>query len=268
MKKTVRNSIIVVLILFFASVAVLSGREALHIYLERRKGAAAYRELEQYITVDGPSRATPAPLGDESGEPEAAPEPTPEVHFPHVDFAALEAVNSDVVAWLYGEDTEICHPVVQAADNDYYLYHLFDRRGNIMGCPFVDYENSPDFVDPNTIIYGHHMNDERQGMFADLVKYKEQSYYDEHPYFLLLTPSKNFVVRIFAGYVADPSQDCWRQVFRGREDFKEWIDNRIALSCFQSDVVPTEMDRIVTFSTCDYDFNGARFVLYGVLEEH
>lgn len=268
MKKTFRNSILVVLILFFASVAVLSGREAFGIYIEHRKGADAYQELAQYMTMDGTPQETPVPVRDDGAETESAPEPTPQINFPQVDFDSLREINDDVVAWLYCEGTAICHPVVQTYNNDYYLYYLFDKRENIMGCPFVDYENSPDFVDPNTIIYGHHMNDERQGMFADLVKYKDQAYYDEHPIFLLITPEKNYVIRIFAGYVAETTQDCWRQTFIGRKDFKEWIDNNIALSCFKSDVVPTDKDRIVTLSTCDYDFKDARFVLYGVLEEH
>ena len=43
-----------------------------------------------------------------------------------VDFDALRQQNGDVVAWLYGADTGLNYPVVQADDNDYYLYRLLD----------------------------------------------------------------------------------------------------------------------------------------------
>ena len=57
-------------------------------------------------------------------EPEGEPEQV------YVDFAALEGVNSDIVAWLYGADTGLNYPIVQAEDNDYYLYRLLDGTWN------------------------------------------------------------------------------------------------------------------------------------------
>ena len=38
-------------------------------------------------------------------------------------------------------------------------------------------------------------------------------------------------------------------------------------SDFKSDVIPNENDRIVMLSTCSYDYELARYVLLGVLEE-
>lgn len=55
-----------------------------------------------------------------------------------VDFDALRQQNGDVVAWLYGADTGLNYPVVQADDNDYYLYRLLDGSYNKNGTLFVD----------------------------------------------------------------------------------------------------------------------------------
>ena len=47
----------------------------------------------------------------------------------------------------------------------------------------------------------------------------------------------------------------------------ERIKHAIARSCFQSGVAPDATARIVTLSTCSYDFSDARFVLHGILVE-
>ena len=60
-----------------------------------------------------------------------------------VDFDALRQQNGDVVAWLYGADTGLNYPVVQADDNDYYLYRLLDGSYNKNGTLFVARPTSP-----------------------------------------------------------------------------------------------------------------------------
>lgn len=97
----------------------------------------------------------------------------------YVDFAALEGVNSDIVAWLYGADTGLNYPIVQAEDNDYYLYRLLDGTWNKNGTIFMDYVNRSDFSDQNTLVYGHHMKS--GAMFGALVQYKKQEFYDRPP---------------------------------------------------------------------------------------
>ena len=48
--------------------------------------------------------------------------------------------NSDVVAWLTVPGTEIDDPVVQAADNDYYLRRTWLGESDVWGSYFLDYE--------------------------------------------------------------------------------------------------------------------------------
>ncbi len=107
-----------------------------------------------------------------------------------MDFAALEGVNSDIVAWLYGADTGLNYPIVQAEDNDYYLYRLLDGTWNKNGTIFMDYVNRSDFSDQNTLVYGHHMKS--GAMFGALVQYKKQEFYDAHPYLYLYTPQQSY----------------------------------------------------------------------------
>ena len=43
-----------------------------------------------------------------------------------VDWEALKESNPDTVGWVYVPNTVINYPIVQASDNDYYLWHDFD----------------------------------------------------------------------------------------------------------------------------------------------
>ena len=73
-----------------------------------------------------------------------------------VDFTALQAKYPDVVGWLYCANTGLNYPIVQAEDNDYYLYRLLDGTWNKAGTIFMDYVNRSAFSDQNTLDYGHH----------------------------------------------------------------------------------------------------------------
>ena len=53
----------------------------------------------------------------------------------------LKQENSDTVAWLKVENTNIEIPVVQAKDNSYYLTHNFNKKYNVAGWVFADYKN-------------------------------------------------------------------------------------------------------------------------------
>ncbi len=182
-----------------------------------------------------------------------------------VDFNALRQQNSDIIGWLYSADTVINYPIVQNSDNEYYLTHLFDGTTNKNGCLFADYRNAGDFSDPNTFIYGHHM---RNGtMFASLVKYKEQAYYDAHPIMYLLTPDANYRVELFAGYVTDPLNSVYTLGFADAAQFLSYTTTAKASSTFTNDVVLTPEDHVIVLSTCTYEFNDARYVVLGKLVE-
>lgn len=279
MKGTKKKAIRLIPFFFFLIIAVLSGRQAYRIYAEKQSGKDAYTDLEQYVRLpsepparsdvparpDLPSRPKPPArpdLPDEEPE-QSEPEDIPASIFPEIDFDALADVNSQVVGWIYCEDTVINYPIAQAEDNDYYLHHLFDGTYNSTGCIFLDCRNSSDFTDPHSIIYGHHL---RSGnMFAGLMDYKDQAYYEAHPQFLLMTPSRNYIVDIFAGYVANVADEAWRMDFGTEDEYASWLKESIEKSCIRSEVVPTTADRILTLSTCSYEFNNARFVLLGIL---
>ena len=103
-------------------------------------------------------------------------------------------------------------------------------------------------------------------MFSGLTEYKKQEFYDAHSVALLLTPDKNYEIEIFAGYVASVQDEAWEVTFPSDPDFTGWLDKAKERSCFTSGITPAVTDRMLTLSTCSYEFNNARFVLLGILK--
>ena len=221
---------------------------------EYQAGEQVYEELEQYIVMPETVHVETT-VQDETIEAETAPV---QIQWPEVDFNALAQVNGDIVGWLYIPGTVINYPVVQGEDNEYYLKHLFNGKTNSSGCIYLDCGAEGDFASMNSVLHGHHMKN--GSMFAGICKYKDQSYFDEHPTAMLLTPEGNYLVEFFSGYVCEVNADAWDY------DFDEsWLDKRIRSSYFDAEVSPTMDDRILTLSTCSYEFKDARFVLHGIL---
>ena len=177
-----------------------------------------------------------------------------------VDFAALQAQNSDVVAWLYCADTPINYPVARADDNAKYLHTLLDGTHNQNGTLFMDFRNAADYSDRNTIIYGHNMKSGK--MFGTLDQYKKQEYYDQHPVWYLLTPQGAYKVELAAGWVTQDTDPLYNQP-ADEENITALLKAADRRSTFASGITLTAEDEIITFSTCSYENETARYVLVG-----
>jgi len=248
-----KNLPLILLCVAFLVIACFSGYQLAGILAEYHQGEQVYDDLTQYVKSD-PS-VTPA-VETENPNHEG-------IVWPDVDFEALKAINDDIVGWIYLEGTEINYPVVRGDDNSYYLDKLYDGTANGSGSIFMDFRNEPNFVDKNNILYGHSMNN--GSMFTAIKRFKNQPYYDEHPYALLMTPEKNYKIEFFSGYVANVEQDAWDYYWDNDQDFEFWLASSKSKSTFASGVEPTADDEILTLSTCTYEFDNARYVLVGVM---
>lgn len=246
----------------------VSGVAAWQIYVpvcEDNVSVKIYDDLRQFVLVPTPAPivqlgalSSPNAIPCPSPIPDSAAQPSPQI-----DLESLRAVNPEVVGWLTIDGTDIDYPVAQHSDNDYYLHHLFTGEWNSSGCLFMDCHNQSDFSGRHTIIYGHHMDNGT--MFQNLMYYKNQSFYNKNPTARLITPDGSYTVEFFAGYVADVNSNAWKLDFTSDRDFADWLAAALERSLFESTVIPTATDKIVTLSTCSYEFYNARFVLHGRL---
>ena len=182
-----------------------------------------------------------------------------------VDFEALARINPDVAAWLICEGTALSCPVVRGEDNEYYLSRLFDGSSNAAGCPFLDSRCAADLSSKNSVVYGHNMK--YGSMFAALEGYKEQDFFEAHPYLLLLTPGGDYEAQVFSAYVAPTDAAAWRLDFEGEGAYAAWLAEVCAASCIETGLVPGQAERVLTLSTCSYEFSDARLVVHCVLRE-
>ena len=92
--------------------------------------------------------------------------------FRKIDFAAAQAVNPDVYAWIWIPGTNIDYPILQSETEDdaYYLNHTIEKKEGLPGTIYTEKYNGKDFSSPVTVIYGHNMKN--GSMFADLHKYE------------------------------------------------------------------------------------------------
>ncbi len=255
---SIKKLLLASLFLFFAAEILGGAVHVLTLLREYDAGKAAYAGLAEYVSLPK-TRPQVSLTPGLTAPPEEPQGPA----WPQVDFEALRAINSDIVGWLTIEGTGVNYPVVQTGDNDYYLKHLFSGEVNRAGCIFLDSRNSGDFSDPNSVVYGHQLKNGT--MFSELLGYKKQDFYDAHPTALLLTPEQNYEVRFFSGYVSAVDGFAWNLDFSDGDTFIDWLGRTRRKSLFSSDFFPTGSDRVITLSTCSYEFNNARFVLVGVL---
>lgn len=180
-----------------------------------------------------------------------------------IDFKKLLEENKDVQGWLYSEDTKINYPVVKGSDNSFYLYRLINKEINGKGSLFIDYRCQNDFRGFNTIIYGHHMKD--GSMFASLEEYKNKEYYKKHREMQLITPEERYCVKIFAAATLRSDSILYKWDFKDKEEKRNYIKKIRKDSYIKTDIEVTTKDKIIMLSTCAYDYDNARFVVFGKL---
>ena len=250
MKKTVWIKRTVVVLL--SAVYAVSAWQVSKILHEEKKAEDCYEDFQNLVVMDHPPEKSTS----------AEDEPSERVPV-SIDLAPLQEQYPDVIGWLYCEGTEINYPVAQGKNNSQYLRHLLDGTYNTAGTLFADYRNKE--KNGHLLIYGHNMKNGT--MFGSLVQYKKQEYYDEHPVLYYFTSDKVYKVELIAGYVTSSSSDAYRLDFGTEESVGTHISEALKKSTFHSNVSYTEGDRLMTLSTCSYEYSNARYVVVGLMKE-
>lgn len=177
-----------------------------------------------------------------------------------IDFAKLKQKNSDAIAWIKVNGTDIDFPVVKGTDNSYYLTHNFDKEKNKAGWIFADYRNKFDGTDKNIIIYGHNMKN--GSMFASLKDVIKEEWYnnENNKYIALITENENCKYQVFSVYQIE-TEEYYLQT--NISNFKEFVEEIKGRSKKDFNVDIKETDSILTLSTCA-DNTKYRVVLHAV----
>jgi len=186
------------------------------------------------------------------------------------------AENNHAVGWLQVPNTDIDevvvkHPEDKSNSQAYYLRRGFDKKANQYGTYFVDYRNKVDqgreSFSKNTVIYGHSFTDNIDGLKMDQIKRLRASeeFARENPYVFFSTEEENIVWEIFAVY--DTTVDMhYNDPDMTGDTFMEIVNDAVKRSYYTYDVAVNASDKILTLSTCTYNYtavypNNFRYVV-------
>ncbi len=249
------------IILVALCVIAVSGFQLFRIFQDYSRSNNEYESIQNEFTTEevtpaAESKAEPTPSVPAASVPETSEEKKPVYEDAEpplaVDWESLRSINPDIVGWIYVDaEPSISYPILKGRDNDQYLHTTFRNESRYAGSIFMDFQNSGDWSDPNTLVYGHNM---RNGsMFGRLKFLKDEAAYREHPYFWILTPNGNYRYRIYSVFQAAVGSEVYTLYLKNGPEFLQWEKNMKAASEIATEIELSEEDHTVILSTCTSD---------------
>lgn len=179
---------------------------------------------------------------------------------PGINMSAVIDEAPAACAWITVPGTRVQYPVMQAEDNEYYLSHAPDGSPSRAGSVFMNCGNTEDFMDRNTVLYGHRMNS--GAMFGQLSRFTDREFFAEHPWIFITMPDGTvyaYSIVCVQEIRADLSEAEYRTSFSGDADFVSWRSRpRSGVICARE---AEFAERYLTLSTCIKGRPDARLVL-------
>ncbi len=179
----------------------------------------------------------------------------------------LKQENNDIVGWLEIDGTNIKYPVLQGKDNDYYLKHNYKHEYISTGSIFLDKDYDFSIPSSNLLIYGHR---NKVGlMFDELIKYKDEDFYNEHKKVRFTTTEEDAEYEIMSAFYSRVYYTDEKDVFRyyyfvnakNEKEYNEFVNNSKKASLYDTGVTAIYGEQLMTLSTCDYNQENGRFAV-------
>lgn len=164
-------------------------------------------------------------------------------------ISELKNINEETVGWLTVNNTNIDYPVVKHNNNDFYLNHDFEKKYNIYGWVFMDYRNSTQNLNQNTIIYGH---DSANVTFGTLHKVLNKNWYTNKKNQIITFNTENEEAKwqIFSIYKIKETNDYLTTEFEDINEYNNFIKLLVNRSIYNFKTPVFANDKILTLSTC------------------
>ena len=183
------------------------------------------------------------------------------------EYNLLYQENTDLAGWVKIEGTRINYPVMSTPEEpEFYLHRDFYRQESYSGTPFI----GQDYQAENLILmlFGHHM---RNGtMFSDLMKYRDNSFWDNHRTIQFDTLYEKRKYEIFAaGYPPSASEaELYMRLYSstGGSRYQEYIRSLKEEALYETGIW-AERAPLLLLITCSYQETDGRFFVAGCLKE-
>ncbi|MFA8998106.1 class B sortase [Clostridioides difficile] len=175
-----------------------------------------------------------------------------ELPYLDLDVLKLKSKNKDIIGWLRVPAAKIDIPVAQTDNNEFYLTHDVNKNNNKAGWVFLDARNKLDYINMNTVFYGHNLRNRQFGLLKQLLDKNVNSKKDAD-LIQFTTVDKQMVFKICSVYITKDNNWSYTEI-----DFEN--DNRKAL--FMKNIQEKNIvknfnknnlsfgDKIITLSTC------------------
>lgn len=186
-----------------------------------------------------------------------------------INFSELWEINTDLYAWIRIPNTMIDYPIAQyqGADDTYYLSHNMYKENAFAGCIYTEKINSKNFDDPNTVLYGHNM--QNGSMFRALHSFRDEAFFNENQFIYVYLPDRTLTYMIFSAYEYDDRHILYSFDFSNKEEFQEYLDYAqnpdSSMMANTRDLNVTADNKIITLSTCLGNISTSRYLVQGVL---
>lgn len=188
-----------------------------------------------------------------------------------IDFASLQAANSEIYSYIKIEDTNVDYPIVQSAtDDEFYLRHTAeDKSWSASGAVYTESVNTKTFNDRVTVIYGH--NGYGDTFFTTLHRFEKEDFFNNHPYFYIYTPEKKLTYQVISAFKYDDRHIMNSFNFADTVqflEFEQYLSNPSSALKNVRTQLDKELDedsKIVVLSTCITNQKSSRYLVCGVL---
>ena len=165
------------------------------------------------------------------------------------------------IGWICVPDTNINYPIMQWEDNEYYLHRSYDGSYLYSGSVFLDWRCKSDFLGDVNMLYGHNM--QNGSMFADVVNFINEDYFESHKYGWLTTKDSVYRIEFFS--VSQPQS--YSGVYNVQRAGDKWLKKLKSFNVIDRKIKIEDDDCMISLSTCTNSEGSSRTVLTGKLIE-
>ena len=182
------------------------------------------------------------------------------------EYKTLYNKNKSLIGWLKIDDTNIDYPVMQTANNEYYLDHNYNQEYDKNGSLFLDKDCDVVHRNTNLIVYGHHMKSGK--MFGNLNQYGNEKYCKAHEiiqFDTIYEKGTYQVMYVFRTRVYNEDEVVFKYYqfldAVSEKEFNSNMQEMAELSLVDTGVTASYGDELLTLSTCDSSETDGRFVV-------
>ena len=187
------------------------------------------------------------------------------------EYASLYEENDEFFGWIKIDNTNVDYPVMHTPnDPEKYLHKNFDGKYSFSGVPFIDANCNVE--SDNLLIYGHNMKN--GSMFRDILKYKDQEFWEKNPviYFDTIEEKQEYeVLAAFYDRIYYQDETCFKFYkfidAKNQAEFDEAIIQFKNKSIYDTEVEAQYGEQLITLITCSSYTDNGRFVVVAVKKE-